>query len=161
MAKFYSCSQWPTGTATHSGDITKDDHDTWAGAKGVCDLLCQNGFGGDRKVYPVKVWIEDELGCRRDRDPATLNHISPERFVWEKYIGKVGFAVCQVCDDAYTEPLKLNSDVTFVGWCEASRIRIRQRSEGFVVMVEMDGEEFWFHTLALPVITRQAERSTA
>jgi hypothetical protein len=152
MSKFYSCAEWKAGV--HK-TVTKDGHDTWKQAKGVCDLLCQNGFGGDKQSFPVKVWVEDFNGNNLPRDPNTLHKISPERFVWEKYIGKVGYAVCQVCDDAYTEPLKLNSDVTFVGWCEASRIRIRQRDEGYVIMVEMDGEDFWFHTWALPIVCKE------
>jgi len=156
--KFYSCATWP---ASVHQITTKDEHESWTAAKGVCDLLCQNGFGGDKQAYPHTVWIEDENGNALPRDPSTLNHISPERFVYEKYIGKVGFAVCQVCSDAYSEPLKLNSDVTFIGWCESHRIRVRQRSEGFVVLVEMDGEEFWFHTMALPDFSRQVDVETA
>jgi hypothetical protein len=152
--KFSSCAQWPKGTAEFSNDVTKDENGSWQQANGIATRLRREGFGGDGKIFPLRVWVEDEHGREFPRDPDTLK-ISPERFVWEKYIGKVGWAVHQVCSDAYTEPLKLNPDVTFIGWCEASRIRIRQRSEGFVVLVEMDGEEFWFHTLALPDFTKQ------
>ena len=80
-----------------------------------------------------------------------INKLSPERFVFEKYIGKVGWAVSQVCSDAYSEKLKFNSDVTVIGYCEANRIRVRTRNVGFVVMLEMDGEEFWMHVLNLPL----------
>ncbi len=33
------------------------------------------------------------------------------RFSWEKYIGKVGFAVCQCVKDSYSTPLRLNGDM--------------------------------------------------
>lgn len=147
--KFSSCAQWPAGTATFSNDVTKDENGTWALANGIAQRLRREGFGGDRKVFPIRTWVEDETGREWPIDPMKTN-ISPERFVWEKYIGKVGFGVFQVTKDAYTEPLVLNDDVTFIGWCEANRIRIRQRPDGIVVMVEMDGEEFWFHALTLP-----------
>ena len=82
-----------------------------------------------------------------------MNKISPERFVWEKYCGKLGWSVCQLLavNDPYGKGCKLNNDVTPIGYCEANRIRIRQRSEGFVIMVEIDGEETWFHVLELPL----------
>ncbi len=85
-----------------------------------------------------------------------MNKLSPEAFVWEKYIGKVGFGVQQVCSDMFTTPMRLNPDVTVVGYCEASRIRIRPRPTGYVFMVEMDGEDFWFHLLEMPIITKRA-----
>ncbi len=79
-----------------------------------------------------------------------MNEIPAIRFVWEKYIGKVGFAVCQCVNDAYATPLHLNPDVTPIGYCMANKLQIRNRTEGFAVMVEMDGEEFWFHVGELP-----------
>lgn len=148
--KFFSCVEWPVEVKNLNSQITKDEHGTLLQADGVCKLLKENGFGGNRQHFPIRVWIEDELGTIIDKSMLRCM-MSPNKFVWEKYIGKVGFAVCQVCDDAYTEPLKLNPDVTFIGWCPANIIQIRQRDSGFVVMVEMDGEDFWFHTLCLPV----------
>lgn len=73
-------------------------------------------------------------------------------FVWDKYIGKVGFAVHQCFHDAYVIPLRMNSDVRPIGYCLAKDLRIRPRTDGFAIMVIMDGEEFWFHVEELPII---------
>lgn len=159
--KFSSCAEWPKGTAPHSNDVTKDENGPWASSNAICNRLSKEGFGGDGKVFPLRVWVEDEHGREFPRNPDSMNKISPERFVWEKYIGKVGWSVCQVCSDATSTPMRLNPDVTFIGWCEASRIRIRQRSEGIVVLVEMDGEEFWLHSLTMPDFTKSVEPLTA
>ena len=82
--------------------------------------------------------------------------LSPERFTWEKYCGKLGWSIGQLITDPYSyyKNLKhIQPDVTLVGWCEANRIRIRSRAEGFVIMVEIDGEDTWFHCMELPEIT--------
>lgn len=78
------------------------------------------------------------------------NQISSARFTWPLYIGQVGFAVSQVAQQPYEQPLRLNDDVVFLGWCKASELVVRQRDEGFAVMVEMDNEKFWFHCTNLP-----------
>ena len=82
-----------------------------------------------------------------------MNKISPEKFVWEKYCGYLGLSISQLLkvNDPYGKGYKLHNDVTPIGYCEANRIRIRNRTEGYVIMVEIDGEETWFHLLELPV----------
>jgi len=38
--------------------VTSDKHYSESEASGVCSLLHRNGFGGDRKVFPVRTWVE-------------------------------------------------------------------------------------------------------
>jgi hypothetical protein len=80
-----------------------------------------------------------------------MEQLSPSKFTWEKYIGKVGFAATQLFADPWANKPKLNPDVTVIGYCPAKDIRIRSRPQGLVIMVEMNGEEFWFHNDELPV----------
>lgn len=75
--------------------------------------------------------------------------LPPQRFVWEKYLGKVGFAASEILGDAYFRPF-LKSDIEPVGYCPANEIKIRSRAEGFVIMVTIDGEETWLHVAELP-----------
>lgn len=79
-----------------------------------------------------------------------LNEIPAIRFTWDKYIGRIGFGVHQVCNDAYATPIRLNRDVFPIGYCKSDKLQIRQRTDGFAIMVSMDGEEFWFHVNELP-----------
>ena len=56
--KHKSNAQWPIGTLNgHNYDISTDRHDTKEAAQAVCDMLSKNGFGGDKKVFPVMVWV--------------------------------------------------------------------------------------------------------
>lgn len=32
-----------------------------------------------------------------------------------------------------------------VGYCESSRIRLRPKEDSYSIMIEKDGERFWFH----------------
>lgn len=83
--------------------------------------------------------------------PSKDKRLSPEKFTFSNYIGNVGFGVHQCVLDAYTTPLKLQPGVTFIGYCDAKRLSVRPKSEGFAIMVEMDGEDLWFHDLNLPI----------
>lgn len=54
-----SFAQWPKGTLNYCSDqISTDDHWSEDEAKGVCQILHKNGFGGYKKVFPVKTWVE-------------------------------------------------------------------------------------------------------
>lgn len=83
-------------------------------------------------------------------EKARQTYLSPARFVWEKYCGKLGWATSQLVKDSYGCIPELLPDVRFVGWTWAKDIRIRQRDEGYVIMVEIDGEDTWFHVNELP-----------
>ena len=44
--------------------------------------------------------------------------LSPERFTWEKYCGKLNYSVCHLTTDTYAyKNFRLQSNVTYVGWC--------------------------------------------
>ena len=47
-------------------NITHDRHGSKESAEGVTWLLRRNGFGGDRKVFPARVWVSqtppEEIG---------------------------------------------------------------------------------------------------
>lgn len=51
--KFKSLASWP------DGQETSDKHHTREQAEGVCRLLRQEGYGGDRKMFPVATWVEE------------------------------------------------------------------------------------------------------
>lgn len=67
MKKLYkSFAQWPEGTLSYQEDqITDDTHGSKEEAESVCDRLRRNGFGGNRQIFPIRVWVEEIL----DYDP--------------------------------------------------------------------------------------------
>lgn len=42
-------------------NITHDKHGTKEQAEGVCRGLQREGFGGERRVFPVKTWVSQSL----------------------------------------------------------------------------------------------------
>lgn len=61
---FVSCARWPESVykgidGTH---ISTDQHLTFKAAKAVCNLLGKEGFGGEKKDFPISVWVTDEEG---------------------------------------------------------------------------------------------------
>lgn len=88
-----------------------------------------------------------------------MNALSPEKFTWDKYISKANFSLHDLLDaqslsagaeNFYYGKPKLLPGVTLVGYAQANRILVRNRPTGFVIMVEKDGEEVWFHVGQLP-----------
>ena len=59
MKHYKSHAEWPIGTCDSMDNHTEDDHDTAGQAEGVCEMLAEDGFGGDKKVYPIRTWVED------------------------------------------------------------------------------------------------------
>lgn len=84
-----------------------------------------------------------------------MTELPPSAFTWEKYCGKVGVSVTEIFKGLYTSHEELRSNVHVVGWCKADKIRIRQRDEGYVILVVLRGEDWseecWCHVLDLPV----------
>jgi len=69
----------------------------------------------------------------------------PEAFIWELY--DAGWR--QRFDLPYgtwSVPASLIAK-HLVGWCDASRLAVRPRTNEFAFMCEIDGERFWFHHL--------------
>ena len=77
------------------------------------------------------------------------NRLSPDKFVWEKFIGKIGYSQTEVVKDWAKVPWELNPDYELVGWVESNKLVIRNRSEGITVMLEHKetGEQLWLHWL--------------
>lgn len=55
-----SHAQWPDGTIASSKDgsqVSTDNHHSEEEARGVCNRLELDGYGGDNKIFPVKTWV--------------------------------------------------------------------------------------------------------
>lgn len=57
--KWKSCAQWPKGTCDSINNYSEDTHFSESAAEAVVSLLYENGFGGDRKIFPVRAWSEE------------------------------------------------------------------------------------------------------
>ena len=55
--KYKTIATWPSGTCDGENNISEDTHATLAQALGVRRLLCQNGFGGNCKIFPILVEV--------------------------------------------------------------------------------------------------------
>lgn len=53
-----SNAEWPDRTMFGSEQITTDRHYSKKEAAAEGELLRKNGFGGDRKVFPLRTWVE-------------------------------------------------------------------------------------------------------
>lgn len=81
-----------------------------------------------------------------------MKRISPEKFLFEKYVGRLGYSPNEVATIKGTP----KPGVKFLGYCEARRLPVRPRNEGFAVMAEMEnGEVTWLHVDQLPGITEK------
>jgi hypothetical protein len=50
--------EWPPGTLTYQEEQTSSDrHWSEAEAQGVVNRLFSHGFGGDRKIFPIRGWV--------------------------------------------------------------------------------------------------------
>ena len=61
MEKYQSNAQWPLDVyrGMDGTGISTDTHRTHAGAQAVCDGLRRDGFGGERKHFPIRVWVSE------------------------------------------------------------------------------------------------------
>lgn len=55
--EYKSCAKWDC--CPEIGNYTEDTHLTRPQAEAICTLLCANGFGGDKKYFPIAVWVEE------------------------------------------------------------------------------------------------------
>ena len=51
-----SNAEWPAGTCP--SDRSDDTHATRRAAEAVCSILIKEGFGGNRRVFPLRTWVE-------------------------------------------------------------------------------------------------------
>lgn len=59
--KFQSNVLWPLDVflgADGSG-MTTDTHETWEEANAICAILREEGFGGQRKDFPLRAWVSE------------------------------------------------------------------------------------------------------
>ena len=56
---FQSNALWPKGVCSsmYGDGISTDTHMTRAQAEAVCRALEREGFGGERKHFPLKTWV--------------------------------------------------------------------------------------------------------
>ncbi len=59
--RYQSNALWPAGVCSSQwGDnISTDTHDTVEQSAAVCRMLRVEGFGGERKVFPLCVWTSE------------------------------------------------------------------------------------------------------
>lgn len=82
--KWISEAHWPEGTCDSCHNITKDNHDTIEQAYGVKKLLQAEGFGGERKVFPVcvRIYREDSSIAALDAT-GRIAQLPPEKGIWK------------------------------------------------------------------------------
>jgi hypothetical protein len=60
--EYKSFAEWPRevhlGWAGDSPDISSDTHGTREQAEAVCQMLHENGLGGNRITFPIRTWVE-------------------------------------------------------------------------------------------------------
>lgn len=58
---YISHAKWPRGVVNlgNTENESTDTHGSREQAEVVCRLLEQNGFGGDRQIYPIRTWITE------------------------------------------------------------------------------------------------------
>lgn len=59
--KFQSNALWPEGVCSsmYGDNISTDTHSSIEAARGVCNGLRREGFGGERKHFPLLTWISE------------------------------------------------------------------------------------------------------
>ena len=56
--KWKSCAIWPDHTCDSLNNYTEDFHDTEDQAMAVCDMLCRDGFGGTKEIFPLTTAVD-------------------------------------------------------------------------------------------------------
>ena len=69
---FTSHATWPKGTFDGIGNKSTDTHHSAEAAFAVCDLLRQQGAGGEGKAFPLTTCVTDEKG-QIVRRPSRIN----------------------------------------------------------------------------------------
>lgn len=62
-----SNAEWPRGTlACQDEQVTTDNHASREAADAVCSKLVREGFGGGRKIFPLRVWTSESVEQRKE-----------------------------------------------------------------------------------------------
>lgn len=79
-------------------------------------------------------------------DTTPKPQISPEKFIWEKYISKNAVSTSEIFGPWINGMPTFRPEVAVVGFCPANRLAVRPRNSGYAVMVVLeDGLEVWCH----------------
>ena len=62
MKKWTSNAQWPLDVyrGMDGSGVTSDEHDSRESAQAICAALRSEGFGGERKQFPLRAWVEEK-----------------------------------------------------------------------------------------------------
>jgi hypothetical protein len=60
--KYVSHAEWPEDVyiSEYGDHVSTDTHNTKLAADSVCRGLVRDGFGGERKRLPLRVWVTEE-----------------------------------------------------------------------------------------------------
>jgi hypothetical protein len=79
-----------------------------------------------------------------DTEPITLKEINPESFIYELYDpdwrGRLEYYYDSLGIPDFREIAKIA-----VGYCDASRLSVRPKTDEYAMMCEDDDGKFWFH----------------
>lgn len=69
--------------------------------------------------------------------------LNPEKFSFELYVGRQAISYLEIYDFS---GCGLKPGVKLLGYCKADRLRVRPRTEGYAIMIELeDGTICWTH----------------
>lgn len=75
-----------------------------------------------------------------------IEELNPELFIYENYESdfwhRLDMEIDESCDD---DVLAFKMRGKVLGWCDASRLQVRPRSDMVAVMCEDEYGKFWFH----------------
>lgn len=80
-----------------------------------------------------------------------LEELNPELFTWDSYEYDFGHRLDSFWN-AYPEIFQFNDFIAqlkkrAIGWCDATRVPVKPKNEGYAVMCEDEDGKFWFHIL--------------
>jgi len=85
-----------------------------------------------------------------------MKRINSEYFRWDNSIRKNYISIKnifiedQIIDDSGTYCI-LKKSVKFIGYCDADKLSVLPKSNGYALMIEFpNGEEYWVHNTVLP-----------
>lgn len=77
MSLWRSCAEWPADAGLCCDLVSKDEHHSEYAAQCVCNTLMREGFGGNRRIFPVRVWTE-RIESENHKDyPTNVGYQSP------------------------------------------------------------------------------------
>jgi len=60
-----SFAEWPPEAKVYEPGLppntSSDNHPSQGAALAVCHGLMANGFGGDRKIFPIRTWVKKHV----------------------------------------------------------------------------------------------------